>query len=65
MYDNNSWVVDTYYGDADIAKALGLGKYSRNVVDLSDPGVIDVEIKTKEEAAAASSTRRLPTDTKK
>lgn len=62
---NNSWVVDTYFGDTDIAKALGIGNYSRNVVDLSDPGIIDVESETNTAVPTTSYARRLPTDTKK
>jgi len=38
------WVVDTFYSDSDLAKALGLGLFStKAVVTMSDPQVIDVE----------------------
>ena len=37
-------MVDTFYSDSDLAKALGLGLFStKAAVTMSDPQVIDVE----------------------
>lgn len=36
-----SWVIDTFYGDSDLAKALGLGRFGQAINGSND--AIDVE----------------------
>jgi hypothetical protein len=57
-----SWVVDTFFGDTDLAKALGLGTYSTKPVNSSDPNVVDVTVDSKIESPP---TLRLPLDKNK
>jgi hypothetical protein len=42
------WVLDTYFGESEAARALGLGSFSNRArVDLNDDGVIDVEARSR------------------
>lgn len=51
------WVVDTFYGDTEAARALGLGSYSRAVLD--DDTAIDVTSRQEVES------KLLPGDKRK
>lgn len=50
------WVVDTFYGDTQIAKSLGLGSYGSQKI--SDEGAIDVSSQT----VNLQQNRQLPSD---